>query len=49
MDEPLVFRLCRQAQRRVAMFGPDNRGKHLSGKPTSRLDLPDRKIPKGPW
>ena len=40
MDKPLVYQLSRQRHRWVAMFGRDNRWKHLSGKPTSRLDFP---------
>ncbi len=40
MDKPLVYLLSRQWQRRVAMFGKDNRWKHLSGKPTLRWVFP---------
>ena len=40
MDEPLVYQLWRQLHRWVAMFGRDNRWRHLSGKPTPRLNLP---------
>ncbi|PIZ01418.1 hypothetical protein COY60_03575 [Candidatus Gracilibacteria bacterium CG_4_10_14_0_8_um_filter_38_28] len=36
-------------QRRVATFGKDNHGKHLSGKPTSRGDFSSRKTDKCPW
>ena len=40
MDEPMVFQLSRQRHCWVAKFGMDNRWKHLSGKPTSGLDIP---------
>ena len=39
MNEPLVYRLSRQWHCRVAMFGMDNRWKHLSGKPTPRWGI----------
>ena len=44
MDKPLVFLLSRQRHCRVAMFGMDNRWKHLSGKPTTRLDFPKTSV-----
>ena len=40
VNEPLVYRLFCQGHCRVAMFGRDKRWKHISAKPTSRLDFP---------
>ena len=39
MDRPPVCRLCRQVHRRVAESGMDKRWKHLSAKPSARLEL----------
>ena len=44
MNVPLVDLLWRQPQCRVAMYGMDNRRRHLSGKPASRPFLPEE-----PW
>ena len=44
MDEPLVYQLSCQGHRWVAMFGWDNRWKHLSGKPTLRLIFPEGRL-----
>ena len=44
MDAPLVYRLFCQRHCRVAMYGQDNRWKHLSGKPTWILDFPIRVV-----
>ena len=44
MNVPLVYQLFRQEQRWVAMYGRDNRWKHLSGKPTWILDFPIRVV-----
>ena len=44
MNVPLAYQLFCQEHRWVAMYGQDNRWKHLSGKPTWILDFPIRVV-----
>ena len=44
MNIPLVYQLFCQEQRWVAKYGRDNRGMHLSGKPTLKQGIPIRTV-----